>query len=84
MRKSRDSKARAEAEFAEREIKWAEVKAKEKADISRFADKAMEKTKLETRARKNTNTINRAEVKAATKIRFVTISREKKERGRRL
>ena len=41
--KTREAKANAEAEFAERARAWAEAKAKEKAEIARLADEAREK-----------------------------------------
>ena len=84
MRKERESKAKAEAEaeFIERSRAWAEAKAKEKAYISRLSEKAREKADFKAWARENANSVNRAAVKAASKIRFsVKIQGTKRERA---
>ena len=39
MRKAREARAKAEAEFVERERAWAEAKAKGEAEIARLSDK---------------------------------------------
>ena len=70
MRKAREARAKAEAEFIERERAWAEAKAKGEAEIARLDDKSREKDAFEARARKNANTINMAAVEATAKIRF--------------
>ena len=59
-----------EAETAEMEKSWAEEKSRDKAEISRLADKASEKTEFKARVRKNYNVVNREAVEAATRIRF--------------
>ena len=59
-----------EAETAEMKKSWAEEKARDKAEISRLADKASEKTEFKARVRKNDNVVNREAMEAATKIRF--------------
>ena len=40
MRKAREKRAKAEADFVERARAWAEAKSKEEADIARLSDKA--------------------------------------------
>ena len=70
MRKARKAKAKAKAETAGRERAWDGARDKEKADITRIADKDRGKAEFEARARNNTNAVNRAAVEAAAKIRF--------------
>ena len=70
MRKAREARAKAEAEFIERERAWAEAKAKGEAEIARLTDKSREKAEFEARVRKNSNAVNRAAVEASAKIRF--------------
>ena len=48
----------------------AETKAKEIAEISRLSDEARDKAEFEARARNNPKIVNRAAVKAASKIRL--------------
>ena len=71
MRKAREARAKSESEFVESARAWAKVKAKGEADIARLADKAREKSEFEAREGKNDNTVNRAEVEAAAKIRYI-------------
>ena len=81
MRKSREAKAKMEADAAKRARSWAKAKDKKKSEISRLADEAREKAEFKTREKKNDNALNRAAVEAAVKIRAsADIKRAKIER----
>ena len=77
----REIRVKADYETVERERDWYEAEYKEKADISRISDQAMDKAELEASAGKNSNTINRAAVEAPANIRFSSeIHGDKRER----
>ena len=60
MRKTREAKAKEEAKTEERSRAWSNSKYKEKAEITRLADKDRENAEFGTKARKNSNAVNRA------------------------
>ena len=70
MRKAIEAREKLEADTVESEKAWADTKARDRAEISRLADKYREKNKFEARAKKNANFVNRAVVEADTNIRF--------------
>ena len=85
MNKAREARAKAEAEFVERERAWAEAKAKGEAYVTRIAYKTIYKVKFEARSRNNANAVNRVAVEAVAKIRFsAKIQGAKRERRWRM
>ena len=82
MRKVREAKSKAEAEFLERARAWSKAKAKENTDIARISEETRDKSKFEAKARNNVNSVNRAAVEDTAKIRFsADIQKAKRERA---
>ena len=64
-----EARVKAEANNVDRIREFAEVKEKDKADISRLAAKARYKAEAETRARNKSNAASRVSEEAVDKIR---------------
>ena len=82
MRKSRESKSKAEVETVERARDWSESKCKDMEEIYRLSNETRENAKFEVMSKKNANVVNRAAVKASDIVGFsVMIQGENRERA---